>query len=68
MKFKNYLNEGKSIIKTRKDKTGHSHEGIVNADGDGKTINTQGKASPHEHNIKQWLIQPAKGHIHDLED
>ena len=47
--------------------TEHTHDAVVNADGDGKTVSTTG-AEDHEHVIYQWLTQPARGHIHNLED
>jgi len=70
MKFKEYLIEDRldeMAVKTKKDLTAHSHDAVVNADGDGKTISTNG-AEDHEHIIFQWLIQPAHGHVHNLEE
>ena len=55
-------------MKSKKDLTGHTHDATVNADGDGKTTETIGEAEDHEHVIYQWLIQPAMGHIHNLEE
>lgn len=70
MRLQTYLKEDRldeMSIKTRKDLTTHTHDAIVNADGDGKTVNTN-KGEEHEHIIYQWLIQPAHGHIHNLEE
>ena len=68
MKLKHYLSEGgKFGVTTSKDGTGHIHAAMVDADGDGKTVDTKG-GQAHEHIIKQWLCQPAKGHIHNLSD
>ena len=67
MKLKNYLINENMGITTKKDATGHVHAAMVNADGDGKTVDTKG-SQDHEHIIYQWLVQPAKGHVHNLED
>jgi hypothetical protein len=61
MKFLKYINE--SDGKTQKDNTGHIHDITTDANGDGKTIGDQ----DHEHEILQWMIQPAKNHIHNME-
>jgi hypothetical protein len=61
MKFKEYLAED-FTYKTDNVK-GHTHDVVVDADGDGKTVGKQ----DHEHIIFQWMVQPAKGHIHNLE-
>lgn len=66
MKLKLYLTE-KTGITTTKDKTGHIHAAIVNANGDGKTVDTKG-TKDHEHIIYQWIIQPARGHIHNISE
>jgi len=64
MKLKQYIKESSNLtIKTTK-VLGHIHDATVNADGDGKTIGEQ----DHEHIIYQWMVQPAKGHIHNLEE
>jgi len=71
MRLTKYLKEdilNEAIVKTRKDQTGHFHDSVVNADGDGKTTNTEGVDQDHEHIIYQWLTQPAMGHIHNLEE
>lgn len=71
MRLTNYLKEdtlNEVTIKTKKDMTKHFHDAVVNADGDGKTVNTNGVDKDHEHIIYQWLTQPAMGHIHNLED
>lgn len=68
MRFKQYITESGFSVKTKKDETGHQHTAMVNVDGDGKTISTSENAPEHEHQIFQWLVQPAKGHVHNLED
>lgn len=50
---------------TKKDQTGHMHEVAVNSDGDGKTVTTS-SGPEHVHKIFQWMIQPAKGHTHNM--
>lgn len=70
MKFKEYLVEDRideMAVKSKKDKTGHSHGAVVDANGDGKTVSTS-QGEEHEHIIYQWLIQPSHGHIHNLEE
>ena len=70
MRLTQYLKEdtlNEVSIKTKKDLTKHTHEAVVNADGDGKTTTTNG-ADEHEHVIYQWLVQPAHGHVHNLEE
>lgn len=67
MRLRDYIAESNFGITTRKDKTGHIHAGMVNEDGDGKTVDTKG-GQKHEHLIRQWLVQPAKGHVHNLEE
>ncbi len=66
MKLKVYLNESRVSVQTKKDQTGHAHLASVNADGDGETVDTKG-SEDHVHIIFQWLTQPTKGHIHNLE-
>jgi hypothetical protein len=66
MKFLNYITETDNY-KTKKDQTGHLHEARVNADGDGATLSTEGNAEDHIHKIFQWIVQPAHGHIHNLD-
>ncbi len=66
MNIKDYLLENMSL-KTRKDATGHIHNLKVNADGDGKTTSTSIDFD-HVHTIFQWMIQPAAGHIHNMEE
>ena len=71
MRLKQYIKEdilNEVTVKSKKDLTGHTHDATVNADGDGKTTETIGEAEDHEHVIYQWLIQPAMGHIHNLEE
>jgi hypothetical protein len=71
MRLKQYIKEdtlNEVTVKSKKDQTGHYHDAIVNADGDGKTTATIGADEDHEHVIYQWLIQPAMGHIHNLEE
>ena len=68
MRLKKYITESKVGVTTKKDRTGHIHAAIVNVDGDGKTVDTKGKGKDHEHQVHQWLVQPAHGHIHNLED
>ena len=65
MKLKRYITENESY-KTKKDQTGHSHDVVLNEDGDGKTVSTS-SGDDHMHTVYQWLIQPSKGHIHDME-
>jgi hypothetical protein len=67
MKLKQYLLTEKIGITTKKDRTGHIHAAMVNADGDGKTVDTKG-TKDHEHMIYQWLIQPSHGHVHDISE
>jgi len=67
MKIRNYLTE-QFKVDSKKDLTGHSHKGEVNADGDGKTTECIDCTQKHVHKIFQWLIQPADGHIHNLSD
>lgn len=71
MRLNKYLKEDKlneATVTTKKDMTKHFHDAVVNADGDGKTVNTSGVDEEHEHRIYQWLVQPAVGHIHNLEE
>lgn len=71
MRLKQYIKEdtlNEMVVKTKKDMTKHSHDANVNADGDGKTTETIGVDEDHEHVIYQWLVQPAMGHIHNLEE
>jgi len=65
--MRQYLIESKIGLTTKSDETGHIHTAMVNEDGDGKTIGTKG-ADDHVHNIFQWLVQPAAGHVHNLEE
>jgi hypothetical protein len=71
MKFKEYLVEDSRLdevaVKTKKDKTEHSHTAVVDVNGDGKTTSTS-QGDEHEHIIFQWLVQPSHGHIHNLEE
>jgi len=68
MRYQTYLTEADSYkTQTRKDQTGHWHDALVNADGDGETREIY-DGDDHIHQIVQWLIQPAHGHIHNLED
>lgn len=69
MKFKEYLSEKFSRkYKTKKDKTGHTHDLIVDFDGNGKTTSTKGGGDPkHVHRIHEWTVQPAKEHIHSVD-
>lgn len=72
MRLKEYITElskGKGGFKfnTAKDQTGHSHIAEMNENGDGKTIKTIGMKD-HTHKVFQWIVQPAEGHIHNLED
>lgn len=66
MRFKNYLKED-FTYKTQKDETGHIHSLKVNDDGDGKTTSIEGKSPDHIHKIFQWMVQPANGHIHNID-
>lgn len=67
MKFEKYLTENDSY-KTEKDKTGHVHDVMLDANGDGKTVSTEGNNDPdHEHIVKQWIVQPARKHVHNLD-
>jgi len=65
VRFLGYITENDNY-KTTKDQTGHTHDVMLNADGDGKTVATNG-TEDHEHIVYQWVIQPAKGHIHNLD-
>jgi hypothetical protein len=69
MKFKKYLNEDylTEMMKfvTDKDGTGHTHAAQANEDGDGKTTSTS-EGEDHVHEILQWMVQPAAGHVHNL--
>lgn len=67
MRLQEYLIESNIGVTTKRDQTGHTHSAMVNVDGDGKTVDTKG-GDDHEHQIHQWLVQPAHGHIHNLED
>lgn len=71
MKFKDYLVEDNRLdemaVKSKKDQTAHTHTGVVDENGDGRTTTTSG-GEDHEHLIYQWLIQPAHGHVHNLEE
>lgn len=81
MKFKEYLLEASMIpVQTKQDQTGHLHQGLVNESGDGETKRTiysydkndmeygGSDAEDHVHEIHQWLVQPAHGHVHNLEE
>lgn len=62
-----YLNEAKTTkVKTEKNQTGHIHNAEVNDNGDGKTTSTS-TGPDHVHKVFEWIVQPAKGHIHNLE-
>jgi len=63
MRLKEYVTESDFNLSTKKDQTGHVHECVVNADGDGKTV-----SGDHEHRIFEWMVQPSHGHVHNLED
>lgn len=69
MKFKKYMKEEYLIemekFVTDKDNTGHTHAAQANADGDGKTTSTS-DGDDHMHEILQWIVQEANGHIHNL--
>lgn len=65
MKFLNYITENDNY-KTDKDGTGHTHDTVLNADGDGKTVSTS-VGNDHEHIVYQWIMQPAMGHIHNID-
>jgi len=68
-KIEELISEGESFtVETKKDQTGHLHKGKVNTDGDGATTTTIRSGPEHTHKIFQWLVQPAKGHTHNLED
>jgi len=68
MRYREYLTEsGAFKTKTRKDQTEHFHDALVNADGDGETREIY-DGDDHIHKIVQWLVQPAHGHIHNLEE
>lgn len=71
MKFRKYLIEKKVGAKpftfsTTKDQTGHTHNVVVDENGDGTSISTS-KGTDHVHKIFQWIVQPASGHIHNLD-
>jgi hypothetical protein len=69
MRLEQYITEGNMAATTTKDETGHIHSAIINVDGDGKTVSTKSKeAEEHEHKIFQWSVQPANGHVHNIED
>jgi len=55
-------------VNTSKDQTEHSHNGEVDADGDGKTTTCESCSEEHVHKIFQWLVQPAEGHTHNLKE
>jgi hypothetical protein len=68
MKFKQYIKEDSlnEKYKTEKNQTGHIHYVEVNEDGDGKTTSTS-RGKDHVHKVFQWIVQPAMGHLHNLE-
>lgn len=68
MRLKKYINESKKDIqvKTKKNQTGHIHYAKVDDDGNGKTTSTS-TGPDHTHKIFEWIVQPAKGHIHELD-
>jgi len=66
MKLQQYLTENDNY-KTKKDKTEHTHDISVDGNGDGKTISTKGDAPEHEHLVENWMVQSAKGHVHDMD-
>ena len=57
--------KSKTKVVTKKDKTGHTHNGIVDSDGNGITSTTSG-GPEHTHKIFEWSVQPAKGHTHKI--
>jgi len=65
MKFKNYLNESMKV-KTEKNETGHVHYAEVDEDGNGNTTSTS-TGEDHVHRVFEWIVQPAMGHLHNLE-
>ena len=62
------MTESSIGVTTKKDRSGHIHAAMLNVDGDGKTVDTKPKGNDHEHIIRQWLVQPAKGHTHNLSE
>jgi hypothetical protein len=73
MKFYSYLKENKMYqFTTKKDQTGHTHDLVVDDEGNGKTVSVQGtfkgkEAPPHVHKIKEWNVQPSLGHMHTID-
>lgn len=65
MKLKQYLVENYKF-KTDNDQTGHSHDISVDDNGDGKTTKTIGVEN-HIHKVFQWTVQPAGGHLHNMD-
>jgi hypothetical protein len=62
MKFKRYIKENMNMRTSKV--AGHSHDAMMNADGDGQTVKDE---TEHQHTIFQWMVQPANGHIHNLD-
>jgi hypothetical protein len=55
-------------FKTKKDKTGHIHDLMVDENGNGKTTKTIGSSKDHVHKIFEWSVQPSNGHIHTIKE
>jgi hypothetical protein len=65
MNFQEYLNEN-FTYKTEKDGTGHTHDLSLDADGSGETTSTN-NGDDHRHRVFEWMVQPAHGHIHNID-
>jgi hypothetical protein len=66
--FKDFLTEKKLKITTSTD-AGHSHEGIVDDEGDGKTTKTLPKGHPdhvHDINAAEIIAAGKKKHTHTI--
>lgn len=69
MRLRKYINEElltEEKLKTEKNQTGHIHYAEVDDNGDGKTTSTS-TGEDHVHKVFEWIVQPAHGHIHNLE-
>jgi len=73
MKLREYLTELKKYsLKTKEDKTSHTHDVEVDADGNGRTTKTNSETGrgktieDHTHKIFEWNVQPNRGHIHSI--
>ena len=63
------LFEGKMDVKFKTDKIkGHSHLGVTDENGNGKTIKVVGAGQTHDHKVVKNEMQPALSHVHKIQD